>query len=47
VVALMQVEAWNFTIKTFKTMKADFSFVGLNLNTVVQEKTPETSKLHG
>jgi len=23
-------------------MKADFSFVSLNLNTIVQEKTPET-----
>jgi len=28
-------------------MKADFLFVGLNLNTNVQEKTPETSTFHG
>jgi len=28
-------------------MKADFLFAGLNLNTIVQEKTPETSTFHG
>jgi len=28
-------------------MKADFLFVGLNLNTYVQEKTPETCTFHG
>jgi len=28
-------------------MKADFLFVGLNLNTLVQEKTPETGTFHG
>jgi len=28
-------------------MKADFLFVGLNLNTIVQEKTPERCALHG
>jgi len=28
-------------------MKADFLFVGLNLNTIVQEKTPETFTFHG
>ena len=28
-------------------MKADFLFVGLNLNTYVQEKTPEAYMLHG
>jgi len=28
-------------------MKADFWFVGLNLNTTVQEKTPETYTFHG
>jgi len=42
---LIQMEAWNFTIKLLKlvnSVKADFSFFRLNLNTVVQEKTPET-----
>jgi len=28
-------------------MKADFLFVGLNLNAIVQEKTPETFTFHG
>jgi len=28
-------------------MKANVLAVGLNLNTVVQEKTPETSTFHG
>jgi len=28
-------------------MKANFLVVSLNLNTVVQEKTPETSTFHG
>jgi len=28
-------------------MKANFLFVGLNLNTNVQEKTPETCTFHG
>ena len=28
-------------------MKADFLFVGLNLNTIVQEKMPETCTFHG
>jgi len=28
-------------------MKANFLFVGLNLNTIVQEKTPETCILRG
>jgi len=28
-------------------MKAKFLFVGLNLNTIVQEKTPETCTFHG
>jgi len=28
-------------------MKADFLFVGLNLNPIVQEKTPETCTSHG
>jgi len=28
-------------------MKADFLFVRLNLNTVVQGKTPETCTFHG
>jgi len=28
-------------------MKAKFLFVGLNLNTYVQEKTPETCRFHG
>jgi len=28
-------------------MKADVLFVGLNLNTIVQEKTPETGTFHG
>jgi len=28
-------------------MKADFLFVGLNLNTYVQQKTPETCTFHG
>jgi len=28
-------------------MKADFLFVGLNLNTIVQEKTLETCTFHG
>jgi len=28
-------------------MEADLSFEGLNLNTIVQEKTPETSTFHG
>jgi len=28
-------------------MKADFLFVGLNLNTIVQEKKPETCTFHG
>jgi len=27
-------------------MRADFLFVGLNLNTIVQEKTPEISTFH-
>jgi len=27
-------------------MKADFLFVGLNLNTLVQKKTPETCTLY-
>jgi len=45
-----KVEAWNFTNKTLKpvnSMKADFLFFGLNLNTIVQEKTPETCTFHG
>jgi len=28
-------------------MNADFLLVGLNLNTIVQEKTPETRTFHG
>jgi len=28
-------------------MKADFLFDGLNLNTCVEEKTPETCTFHG
>jgi len=28
-------------------MKANFLVVGLNLNTIVQEKTPETCTFHG
>jgi len=28
-------------------MKADFLFVGLNLNKIVQEKKPETCTFHG
>jgi len=28
-------------------MKADLSFAGLNRNAIVQEKTPETSTIHG
>jgi len=28
-------------------MKADFLFVGLKLNTIVQEKTPETCTFYG
>jgi len=49
-VPLIKVEAWNFTIKTFKlvnSMIADFLCVGLNLNTVVQEKMSETCTFHG
>jgi len=28
-------------------MKGDFLFVGLNLNTIVQQKKPETCTFHG
>jgi len=45
-----KVEAWNFTIKTLKlvnSMKPDLSLVGLNRNTIIQEKTPETCAFHG
>jgi len=28
-------------------MNADFLFVDLNLNTIIQEKTPETCTFHG
>jgi len=44
-----KVENWNFTIKTFKTCQFNESrhlFVGLNLNTIVQEKAPETCTFH-
>jgi len=34
-------------LKLVNSMKADFLFVGLNLNTIVQEKTPETFTFHG
>jgi len=45
-----KVEAWNFAIKTFKTSQfneSNFLFVGLNLNAIVQEKTPERCTFHG
>jgi len=34
-------------LKPVNSMKEDFLFVGLNLNTIVQEKTPETCTFHG
>jgi len=34
-------------LKLVNSMKADFLFVSLNLNAIVQEKTPETSTFHG
>jgi len=34
-------------LKLVSSMKAVFLFVGLNLNTLVQEKTPETCMFHG
>jgi len=34
-------------LRLVKSVIADYLFVGLNLNTIVQEKTPETSTLHG
>jgi len=48
-VALIQSRSLKFTIKTFEinAMKTDFLFVGLNLNTIVQEKTPETCTFRG
>ena len=40
-----EAEAWNFTknkfLKLVTSMKADISYAGLNLNTIVQKKTPE------
>jgi len=33
--------------KTANSMKAEFLFVGVNLNTYVQEKTQETCTFHG
>jgi len=45
-----EVKTWNFTIKTFETYQFNESrilFVGLNMNTIVQEKTPETCTLRG
>jgi len=47
-VALIQsLELYCQLINLVNSMKANFLFVGLNLNTVVQEKTPETSTFHG
>ena len=34
-------------IKLVNSTKADFLLVGINLNTCVQEKTPETCTFHG
>jgi len=45
-----KAEVWNFTVKIKKlvnSMKANFLVVGLNLNTIVQEKTSKTSTFHG
>jgi len=49
-VALIQsrsLELYCQSLKLVNSMKANFLFVGLNLNTVVQEKTPETCTFHG
>jgi len=40
-----KVKAWNFTknklLKLVSSMKADFIFVGVNVNIIIQKKTPE------
>jgi len=45
-----KVEAWNFTVETFKTCQFNESrllFVDLNLSTIVREKAPEICTFHG
>jgi len=44
-VALIQSRRFIF-LKFVNSMKADFLFVGLNLNTIVKEKTPEICTFH-
>ena len=46
--ALIQSRSLELSLsKLVNSLKADFLFVGLNLNTIVQEKTPEACTFHG
>jgi len=49
VILIRSIEAWNFTkntiLKLANSIKTDFLFAALNLNTIVQKKIPKNQVL--